>query len=516
MTSSLVVYNAGSLTTRLLSALVPGAIAVLLAIVGTGTDLGWIAAGGAVLIALTMAMAIARWRRAAILLLAYLPFTGLLSLMLYPNTFLGDAARDVLIVIPLYIGFLASKEPSRLPRSVVIPIALLTTLAVLQLVNPSLPSTIVGLVGLRGWLFFIPLMLVGMRLASDMSSALRVLRIALIAGAPVLVIGLIESLALAAGKAPVLYRIYGDSARGAFTTGDAAIQGAPLSLGALHRVPSLFSYPAAYYCFCLAMLVPGYFLWRCGQTRGTRRLGLAGFVLAVVCALTSGTRQAFLTVPLAVAVTLYLEGIRPNLRAIAASGIGSLIAVTLLHVPVLTLPRYLVDLSSDEGADILVDGFRIARSLTWLGLGPGTDTNAVRNVAGPEVFDAIGGRWQESYLVKSWIELGVPGLLLVVWMLIALIRTVSARAAATGAARPLVAASTGFLIAALATSIKGAILDQAPANAYFWLFAGLAIGARSWTMRETRSPVAERHPMTSSLVRPVGNGLASVRGERAR
>jgi hypothetical protein len=515
MTRPFVARNAGSLTTRLPSALAPGAIAVVLAIVGVGTDSGWIAAGGSVLITLTTGMAIARWRRVAILLLAYLPFTGLLSLLLYPHTFRGDMARDVLIVTPLYIGLVASKEPVRLPRSVVIPVALLSTLAILQLFNSSLPSPIVGLIGLRGWLFFIPLMLVGARLASDMNSTLRVLRIALIAGLPVLLVGLVEALALAEGKAAVLYRLYGSSARGAFTTGDTATQGAAVTLGALHRVPSIFSYPAAYYCFCLAMLVPGYFLWRSGQSRGIRRLGLAGFVLAVVCALTSGTREAFLTVPLAVAVTLYLDGIRPNLRALAASGVGWLAAVTLLHVPVRSLPGYLLNLSSVEGGDVLGYGFRVAHSVTWLGLGPGTDTNAARNVAGPGLFDAIGG-WQESYLVKSWIELGVPGLLLVVWMLVAVTRTVSGRAAAAGPARSMAAASGGFLIAALATSIKGAILDQAPANAYFWLFAGIAIGARSWAVHEERSSVEDRQLAPAmSLLRPVGVGVASVRVERA-
>ena len=65
------------------------------------------------------------------------------------------------------------------------------------------------------------------------------------------------------------------------------------------------------------------------------------------------------------------------------------------------------------------------------------------------------------------------------------------------------------------TSIKGAILDQAPANAYFWLFAGLAIGARSWAASAARSPVedAQHQPMRSSL-RPAAVGFASVRRER--
>jgi hypothetical protein len=506
--------RAQKIVTRLFTALLPGAIAVAIGVIGTRSSIGWIAVIVIVVFALMTTFAVARWRRVAIFLLAYLPFTGILSLLLYPKTFLGDVARDFLIVTPLYLSLLIARgRTASAPRSVIIPIGLMSLLAVLQFFNPSLPSALVGLVGLRGWLFFIPLIAVGVRLAPDVHAARRALLVALLAGLPVLVIGLVEALALAAGKGAVLYRLYGNSARGAFTTGDSTVQGASVSLGSLHRVPSLFSYPAAYYCFCLAMLVPGYFLWQRGEARVIRRLGLAAFVLAVACALTSGTREAFITVPLAVVVTLYLDGVRPSLRTTTAGAVGFLAAITLLHLPVLNLPGHLLDLSTHESRDILGHGFHVARSVTWLGLGPGTDTNAARNVAGPQVFDPIGGRWQESYLVKSWIELGVPGLLLVVWTLVALVRNVSRRAVPTGPGRSLVAAVSGFLIAALATSIKGAILDQAPANVYFWLFAGLAIGAHSWSAREATSPVtAGKRAGTGSSLRPVGVEFGSARG----
>jgi hypothetical protein len=104
-----------------------------------------------------------------------------------------------------------------------------------------------------------------------------------------------------------------------------------------------------------------------------------------------------------------------------------------------------------------------------------------------------------------------------VWMLVALVRVVTTGATTTGPGRTLIAASSGLLFAALATSIKGAILDQAPANAYFWLFAGLAIGARSWAARPALSPVEEaQHQSIRPSLEPVGIGLASVRPERAR
>src|SRR5207253_2024959 len=115
-------------------------------------------------------------------------------------------------------------------------------------------------------LFFVPLLFVGLHLGRDMARTSRLMLFALVAGVPTMVIGFVEAIALALGKGAVLYGLYGPSAAAAFTTGDNPVQGAAVSLGALHRVPSLFSFPAAYYSFCLAMLVPSYVLWRCGES----------------------------------------------------------------------------------------------------------------------------------------------------------------------------------------------------------------------------------------------------------
>jgi hypothetical protein len=485
----------------------PGAAAVCLGTLVATNRHGWLAASVVLCLSLATVFAVANWQTSALFLIAYLPFTGLLSLALYPDTFLGEALRDLIVVFPLYIALLGQRDRPRLPRSLLLPLALLTLLACVQLLNPSLPSLAVGLVGLRGWVFFIPLALVGARLALSFESAERALRLAMVAGLPVLVIGLIEALLLAEGKASVLYGLYGESAKGAFTTGETTAQGARLGLGDLHRVPSLFSYSAAYYCFCLAMLVPSYFLWRKGSSAALRKFGLAGFVLTIICALTSGTREAFLTVPIAVGVMLYLDGVRVGVRGAAAGAIGWTSAIVLLGVPLRGLPQYLWDLSLQEGRDVLGYGFSVAHSATWLGLGPGTDTNAARAFGGQSLFDSIGGSWQEAYLVKSWIELGVPGLLLVLWTLIALSRHVLRGTGATGPQRTLCAAAAGLIAAVFATSIKGAVLDQAPANAYFWLTVGFALGAQGWVTQQSRAaraaedaatPTHSEQPLTSA------------------
>jgi hypothetical protein len=461
--------------------LASGALIAVAVMFGFATSVGttmWVATLGVVVFVELAALALAKWQRLVVLLIVYLPYTGVLSLLLYPQTFLGEVARDVFIVTPLYLGLFASRTHVRLPRNVVVPFILLGVLAIGGLANPSLPSFSVGLVGVRGWLFFAPLLYVGVRFAAEGPAAvLRLLRLALLAGVPVLVIGLLEALAFATGKGASVYAVYGSAAQEAFT--NTGLRGAAVSLGSLHRVPSLFTYVAAYYLFCLAMMVSAYVLWRSGATPGIRRLGRFGFLLATVCALTSGSREALVTVPVIIVLTLVLDRGLPNLGAVIAAVVAFGIVAVVMRLP-LNLPHLLIALGSQEGGDLIGHGFRVASSVTTLGLGPGTDTNASRNVGGSVVFDAIGGRWQESYFVKSWIELGIPGLLAVVWLMLTITKTLIRNVRGAVSARPLHAATTALFIAVVATSVKAAILDQAPANAYIWLFVGLALGAGSW------------------------------------
>jgi O-antigen ligase len=86
-------------------------------------------------------------------------------------------------------------------------------------------------------------------------------------------------------------------------------------------------------------------------------------------------------------------------------------------------------------------------------------------------------------LVKAWLELGIVGAVLVLWVLIAVLRAVLREAAQSRRSRALSAGVAGFVVATVLISVKGAVLDQAPANAYFWLFVGLALGSATWSPR---------------------------------
>ena len=425
------------------------------------------------------------WRRLFFFLLAYLPYSGVISLLAYPQTLLGEVVRDLGLLLPLYVALLprASTAP-RLPPSVVFAVGALAGLVLTQALNPSVSSAAVAAVGARGWLIAVPLLWVGARLAARPEDVRRWMRISSVAAVPVLLIGIVEAVMLAFGGASIVAAAYGDAAAVAF--GERGVSASfAIGGGELRRVPSLFAFPLAYYALCIASLVPTYVLWRT-SSGGWRRFGAVAFVVAVVAGLSSGTRLAFILVPAAV-IVIFLFDRRLTLRSLALSA-GSWLAVLFtLGINPRALPEYFRELSSAEGGDVLVGGFRLARSVTTLGLGTGMDTNASRQVDA-NVFAPIGHDWQESYLVKTWLELGVLGIVVVAGLFLVLVLWLLRLAVLPGGgdAQPLRAGVLAFVTVTLLLSVKGSPLDQAPTNYFFWLYAGMALG----TLRRVTAPAA--------------------------
>src|SRR5204863_6053797 len=100
------------------------------------------------------------WRWSVYGLLCYLPFSGIAILAAYPGRADRAAAilaKDFLFVIPAYLGFLlyfARRRQKFWFRGAPLVIFGLLALVVLaQAVNPRLPNHLVGLIGIKIWLF---------------------------------------------------------------------------------------------------------------------------------------------------------------------------------------------------------------------------------------------------------------------------------------------------------------------------------------------------------------------------
>ena len=146
---------AGTLALVLAAVLVASAIATgrldLLALTGMG-----------ILLAAVAAATVANWRTGTMLFLLWLLLEDL------PRKYLGNNmlvyfGKDVLVAL-VYASFLLAVRSGRerLPRySFAAPVALFVALGLLQVLNPQSPSLLYGLLGLKVYFYYIPLVFVG-------------------------------------------------------------------------------------------------------------------------------------------------------------------------------------------------------------------------------------------------------------------------------------------------------------------------------------------------------------------
>lgn len=448
-------------------------------------------------------------------LLVVLPFSGVVGLRSPSATFLGQAGLEAAIVFPLYLslGFkgastrlaASTRHAVRMPRQMSLLIILLVAFVVGGIAGS--PTLLVGIIGLRGWLIALPMILVAASVGRDFRLSRRLLRIASIAAIPGLVAGLLIAGLLAVGKASLVYRFYGSAAE----TATAGFGSFDIGGGKLSRVSGLYPFVAAYFAFCLASCVVGYGLWRSATTAsGDSKLGRVVFVGSVAAASVSGSRSALLIIPLFLLLTgAFDHRLRPRLIIGGAAGLS--VVPLLAGIDVRSLPTYVLGVSKDEAPDVVVSGMRLAHRLTFSGLGTGTDTNASRNVL-PSIFDQIGGRWQESFYVKAWLEIGVLGMAVVILLMIVTAATLMRRCQQMGDVpeRGLVAAVTALSILIPLYCVKGAFLDQQPMNYYYWFLIGLAlaIGPRAQTTRGEPSAAPSALAMDAARVKQLNQATS--------
>jgi hypothetical protein len=142
------------------------------------------------------------------------------------------------------------------------------------------------------------------------------------------------------------------------------------------------------------------------------------------------------------------------------------VAVMLHTIEVLTL----------EFREVFLEGFRSATSLSLMGLGTGIDTNAARHAfSQASQFTFVGGTWYESWYVKALLELGLPGLMLLLTSLAIITIGAIHRHRRIQDVRFRVASASllAVIIWNIVYGIKGGLIDIDPMNVYFWLFVGV-------------------------------------------
>jgi hypothetical protein len=448
------------------------AVAVACSLIGmamaTRPGLAPLVAAGVMLAALSL-----DWRRGVVALLVVLPFAGLPVFMAGTP---GLVARDVFVVMPLYMTFAIaahrSDEPMLPPLGVALP-ALMVFAALVVAGVAVAPSLTVGAIGVKVWLAYVPMLAVGYRYVRRVEDMERVLRVTALIGLVPASIALAEWL-LATRQTWNGYLWTNDF--GPFTRMYGSwfehVKWSVVAFGPdtnrifIPRVPSTFTGASQYYGFALVAYASAIAM---ALRMRTVAWTLCALVLGVAC-IASGARASYLVVPALLMVAFVLA--RPSLRharyAVAVVAIVGLAGVALGANPM----RIAEMMPAHLHQQLRTAWHEMRSSFTLFGHGTGWDTNAALRYG-----DTTQQRYIENWYAKASLELGALGLLSIVVALAALV----ARAAVPlrridAEARQLAAPIVALLLLTVLSLFKGPYIDLDPLNVYFWLFAGMLMG----------------------------------------
>jgi len=234
----------------------------------TASRLGTLA-GAAILVAVFI-----RWRPGVYLFLVWLTFEDLIR-KYFGNSMNIYFTKD-LLVMAVYAGFLISlarRETRTFRPRFLIPLACFFGLAVVQVFNLRSTSFFYGILGMKLYFFYIPLMFLSYALVDSEAELMRFFRITMWAGSAVAVVGIIQALGHRNFLNPVElapeFRPLGQLIRSVPTTGQI-----------LNAPPSVFVSQGRYAWYMLLVLIIALAVIGC-QILRRERGKLAYIVLAL-------------------------------------------------------------------------------------------------------------------------------------------------------------------------------------------------------------------------------------------
>jgi hypothetical protein len=354
--------------------------------------------------------------------------------------------------------------------------AALAGILCIHLFNPQLSHFLVGLVGLKVWLLYIPLYFLGYHLVDSKERLFQITRVILFIGMIPVTIGLLEAFLIYTGRSGVVYSFYGPAARAVTMDFGGSVVGTGQSLV---RIPSTFTFVTQYWTFLLAMFPISFALWMESKLKGQQRnlwyLIFLGMI--ALAGISTGAKAAFVLTPCYYILVVVLGGNWGQGWKPAVMFAGALIIMaTLLDTTLKNLFGFTRDVSifyAGREGGIFFEHSRVL-DITWLGLGPGMTTGPAR-YAVDLLSLATGLVGIEGFYAKTIAEIGVPGLIIVV---VLFTRLLIAGYRAFGrlhdrALRAFGAGILAFLFLQVVYLVKGSFLDIDPLNVYFWLFAGI-------------------------------------------
>ena len=417
---------------------------------------------------------LSKWQRGIYMLVLFVPFGSGLAVFMRPNP-AGVLLKDFLFVLPIYAVFvllhMRDFRQARIPSPISLMFVAFAALVLLQMFNPGVQNVIAGAIGIKVWLLYIPLAYLASAMILRAEDLITHLRLSTAVALIPLVVGLLQFLMSATvGYEETMTMFYGNEAA-AVTQNFAKFQ-----MGAdFYRIPSTFSFVAQYSGYALMMLAITYMHQSVDPNMGWRLFAKIMTVLAFVAAILSGARTNFVFAPALLLVILFLDAKLTRMAIWLL--LGPVIMIMTLQtagLDVFAVADKTEGLVSNYGSDLVIPDLINSLVNYPLGKGVGSNTGGARNIMSVAELAAL-PHPVEGYYAKAIIELGVPGLVVLLMILfsIGVYALGIHRTTKEPMKRSCTAAITGFIIIMAVHSFKGWQIELDPINVWYWLLVGI-------------------------------------------
>lgn len=413
------------------------------------------------------------WRRGLLWLLIFVPFAGVVTIALRPSP-IGTLVKDLAIVIPLYaVFFLLHTDELRrvkIPNTLTMLLVVFAGLVLLQLFNPNIKRFVVGLVGVKVWLMYLPLIYISAAYFKKAEDLVRVLRISVVIGVVPCVLGITQfAMCAAIGYEETMTLFYRGSAAAVTQNFASFFMGAEF-----YRIPSTFSYVTQYSGYCLMMIAVVYMLQSIEPDAKWRLFARVMMGVVFAACMLSGARANFAFAPMLYLMILFLDA---KLTRMAAGLVfGPIVMISTLQamgLDAIGIFGATGGLATSYGKDLVLAELAQSIAANPLGQGVGTNTGAALNLMSAN--EKAVTHNIEGYYSKAVIELGFVGMMLVIMIFGALILSgIQLRKSLRDPmARSAASVILAFFVIMVLHSGKGWQIDLDPINVWYWVFVGI-------------------------------------------
>jgi hypothetical protein len=440
---------------------------------------------------------VSRWEKGLELLFLVMIFGGIITVRLGSGVY-SILFRDVFIVLPLYAGLFSRRSGqeaiAQIPADLALALMLLLIVVFICTLNPVDAPVGQILIGIKVWLYYLPLVAVGIAVSAEPEAMLRMFRALFFIGGAGCAIGLLQSLLIhVLGYDAAIQMFFGGSAA-QVTQGFASFEEA----GGIFRIPGTFSFTAQYGYFLFAYLPVTIIVSHIDPNRSIRKLASIAVYLTVVAGILSGTRAAILVFPAMLGVCALFGVLSARLIAFAPLGLGAAAAaIAFSGIDLTSYFSYGEDIASEYGHNFIFQQISDSLDYGLLGAGVGAATGGARYAMGGDAVELGTALGFESYFAKAAAELGWLGLgaVSLLFTVIALRMAILLFRNWRRPENAIVAPISVYLGVLIVTSFKAWPFDTDPGNVFSWLFLGVAIGAdrfsrQTWPSEEEEAVMA--------------------------